>query len=103
MDLPPRMRQNRSAHLVGDPPAATKRRLQGETMFPRLSVLLFILLAAASPSAAQTSDFPNRPIKFVVGFAPGGATDTLARILSGALGTELGQSVFVENIAGASG
>jgi tripartite-type tricarboxylate transporter receptor subunit TctC len=72
-------------------------------MFPRISILLFVLLATATPSAAQTSDFPNRPIKLVVGFAPGGATDTLARILSSVMGADLGQSVFVENIAGASG
>jgi tripartite-type tricarboxylate transporter receptor subunit TctC len=69
----------------------------------RISVLLFVLLAAASPSAAQTNDFPNRPIKVVVGFAPGGATDTVARILSSTLASELGQSIFIENISGASG
>lgn len=39
----------------------------------------------------------------MVGFAPGGATDTLARLLTGALSQELGQTIFVENIAGASG
>lgn len=72
-------------------------------MLPRISLLLLVLFAAANPSAAQTNDFPNRPIKLIVGFAPGGATDTLARILSTALGPELGQSIFVENIAGASG
>jgi tripartite-type tricarboxylate transporter receptor subunit TctC len=55
------------------------------------------------PGAYAASDFPNRPIRLVVGFAPGGASDTLARILAGALSAELGQTVFVENIAGASG
>jgi tripartite-type tricarboxylate transporter receptor subunit TctC len=92
-------------HLVRDRPAGAKqkRRQQGERMFPRISLLLFVLFAAASPSAAQTNDFPNRPIKLVVGFSPGGATDTLARILSSVMGVELGQSVFVENITGASG
>ena len=53
--------------------------------------------------AQSATDFPTRPIRLVVGFAPGGATDTLARLLTGALGQELGQSVYVENIAGASG
>jgi tripartite-type tricarboxylate transporter receptor subunit TctC len=53
--------------------------------------------------AQPTTDYPNRPIRLVVGFAPGGATDTLARLLTGALGQELGQAIYVENIAGASG
>jgi tripartite-type tricarboxylate transporter receptor subunit TctC len=49
------------------------------------------------------SDFPNRSIRLIVGFGPGGATDTFARIFSGPLSKELGQTVFVENVAGASG
>jgi len=53
--------------------------------------------------AQSTTDYPNRSIRLVVGFAPGGATDTLARLLTGALGQELGQAIYVENIAGASG
>ena len=72
----------------------------------RLLSLLFagaVLAAPALSTAQAASDFPNRPIRLVVGFAPGGATDTLARLLTGALGQELGQTVFVENIAGASG
>jgi tripartite-type tricarboxylate transporter receptor subunit TctC len=71
--------------------------------------LLPVLIAGAVLSAPVVShaqsaaDFPNRPIRLVVGFAPGGATDTLARLLTGALGQELGQTIYVENIAGASG
>ena len=49
------------------------------------------------------SDFPNRSIRLIVGFGPGGATDTFARIFSGPLSKALGQTVFVENVAGASG
>jgi tripartite-type tricarboxylate transporter receptor subunit TctC len=62
-----------------------------------------VLLAPVAANAQAASDYPNRPIKLVVGFAPGGATDTLARLLSGPLGQELGQTILVENIAGASG
>lgn len=70
-----------------------------------LSVLIAgaVLSAPVVSHAQSTADFPNRPIRLVVGFAPGGATDTLARLLTGVLGQELGQSIYVENIAGASG
>ena len=70
-----------------------------------LSVLIAgaVLSAPVVSHAQSTTDFPNRPIRLVVGFAPGGATDTLARLLTGALGQELGQTIYVENIAGASG
>ena len=70
-----------------------------------LSVLIAgaILTAPVVSRAQSAADFPNRPIRLVVGFAPGGATDTLARLLTGALGQELGQTIYVENIAGASG
>ncbi len=70
-----------------------------------LSVLIVgaVLSAPVVLHAQSTADFPNRPIRLVVGFAPGGATDTLARLLTGALGQELGQTIYVENIAGASG
>jgi tripartite-type tricarboxylate transporter receptor subunit TctC len=59
------------------------------------------LLAFSNGQAA--SDYPNRPVRLVVGFGPGGATDTFTRIFSGPLSQALGQTVFVENIAGASG
>ena len=52
---------------------------------------------------AQTTAWPQRPIKFVVSFAPGGPADIVGRLLGQALQDKLGQSVVVENRAGAGG
>ena len=60
---------------------------------------LAALLAAATTAAAQ--GYPVRAVKLVVGFAPGGAADFVARSFQDALSKELGQQVVVENRAGA--
>ncbi len=71
----------------------------------RLGSWAFIGLSALSASshAQTTSDFPNRPVKLLVGFAPGGGTDITARILSKKLAEQLRQQVVVENRAGGGG
>jgi tripartite-type tricarboxylate transporter receptor subunit TctC len=52
---------------------------------------------------AQAQAWPNKPIKIIVGFAPGGTTDVMARVMAQSLSESLGQSVVVDNKPGASG
>ena len=63
--------------------------------------LLVACLMAASPLANAQADYPNKPIRLVVGFAAGGISDVLGRALAAKLSANVGQSVLVENKAGA--
>jgi tripartite-type tricarboxylate transporter receptor subunit TctC len=65
-----------------------------------MKVLLAALALVATSAFAQ---YPNKAVTIVVGFEPGGGTDTTARIVQGPLGELLGQQVVVENRAGAGG
>jgi tripartite-type tricarboxylate transporter receptor subunit TctC len=67
----------------------------------RLAVLAVSLFALASPAAAQ--DYPNRPVRLVVPFPPGGINDIVARVISQHLGERLGKQVIVDNRGGAGG
>lgn len=66
---------------------------------------LGVALAATTlfGSAQAASDYPNKPVRVYVGFAPGGATDLLARYYAEQLSRKLGQPFIVENKAGAGG
>ncbi len=60
-------------------------------------------LALALPWAAQAQDFPNKPLRMVVPFGPGTTTDIVGRVMAEGMGKLLGQTVVVENRAGAGG
>src|SRR5437899_9094238 len=52
---------------------------------------------------AQVVDFPDKPLRFVVGFPPGGPNDLLARLIAPGIGERLGRALVVENRSGANG
>ena len=65
--------------------------------------LVGIALAAFVQAASAQGGYPNRPITMVVGFAPGGGTDSVARVVAKKMGESIGQTVVVENKAAAGG
>jgi tripartite-type tricarboxylate transporter receptor subunit TctC len=71
-------------------------------MHPGRLLIAFCFLSAAFPATAQDKH-PNRPIKVVVPYAPGGAVDIVARIVTEQMRQTLGQNIVIENKPGAFG
>ena len=59
--------------------------------------------ALTSGAALAQSNFPNKPIKYVVGFAPGGPSDLISRVVGAKMGEILGTQMIIENKTGAGG
>lgn len=85
-----------------------KKTLAITRMMPRRASLVacawgITAVISATLGTAQAQQWPNKPLKIVVGFAPGGTTDVIARVMAQSLSEQLGQSVVVDNKPGASG
>src|ERR1700689_432119 len=94
---------HRAGHFGPDPLARNDgegKNTEGIAMKRLVGALVALL---AFTAAAQAQAYPTRPITMLVGFPPGGPTDTLARIVADAMQPSLGQSVVVETASGASG
>ena len=77
---------------------------QDQTLIRRLlCVIAALCLAAMAIPAAAQADYPNKPVRMLIGFPPGQATDTLGRAVAQKLSQQLGQQFVVENKPGAAG
>jgi len=73
--------------------------------FPRRWLLQLAAAAVAAPALPQSAsalDYPTRPLRWIIGFPPGGGADTVTRIMAQWLSERLGQSIIIENKTGAS-
>jgi tripartite-type tricarboxylate transporter receptor subunit TctC len=68
-----------------------------------LAAVLAMAIGAVAPARAQSSSYPERPIRIIVPFAPGGTADIIARIAADQVTADQGWRVYVENITGAGG
>jgi tripartite-type tricarboxylate transporter receptor subunit TctC len=79
-----------------------KKHLALTLLLPTLLLLAASLVGAAAPAVAAGT-WPDRPVKFIVGFAPGGPTDIFARLIAQSLSAQTGKNFYIENVPGAGG
>jgi tripartite-type tricarboxylate transporter receptor subunit TctC len=77
--------------------------MQRRILLAAATVAATSLLASAPAHSQGAGDYPSRPIRMIVPFAPGGASDFLARVIAPRLGQALGQTILVDNRAGVAG
>src|SRR4051812_22292187 len=68
----------------------------------RKSFHAVMLVLIAAPALALAQAYPSKPIRFIVGFPPGGTNDIVARLIAPKLGEQMGQQVIVDNRGGAN-
>jgi tripartite-type tricarboxylate transporter receptor subunit TctC len=77
--------------------------MDGAVSMNRLAFALLALCLAAGDASAQSTDWPTKPVRFVIPFPPGSFADITVRIMQQKLGPRLGQQIVVDNRSGASG
>src|SRR5499427_5474377 len=78
-------------------------RMRRRELIASLGTILAVWPLSASGQTESAETWPARPVKMIVGFAPGGPTDLFARLLAPRLSEQTGQSFYVENVGGAGG
>jgi tripartite-type tricarboxylate transporter receptor subunit TctC len=78
-------------------------RVRGSGALFQVALLLAAILWCGPADAQDASSYPNQPVRIIVPFAPGGASDFAARVIQPRLSAVLGQQVIIENRAGAAG
>ena len=71
--------------------------------FASTAAMLVLAAAFLMPHIAQAQNYPNRPVRLILPFGPGGVADVTARIVTEKLGEKLGQRFIIENMPGAGG
>src|SRR5450756_2540643 len=91
-------------HIMGGQNLGTLRRQCGRVLICLMGLAL-ILIANTASALAQGNDakWPDRPVRFIVPFPAGSASDIVARIVAQKLGAQLGQQFVIDNRSGASG
>jgi hypothetical protein len=82
---------------------AARRRVSIHGILFCLFCLALSTVATTAISPTMADDYPSRPIRLIIPFPPGGSNDVVGRIVANQLGQKLGQTVFVDNRAGAGG
>ena len=72
-------------------------------LFSRRAALLFSTFFLACGPAHSQDAYPNRPVRMVIPFAPGGPADLIARVMAQKLSEDYGRQFYIENHAGAGG
>lgn len=89
--------------IIHSLPGGPLKRITNLQTFRTVFCMLFVMAGLAMPQLASAQSYPSRALRLVVPFAPGGSTDTLARVVGQRLTESLGQPVVVDNRAASGG